>query len=50
VTQKRFNSRSNGCHQEDYYVSVVGLLKKSAIVILLASVSVAGLAACAGKN
>ena len=40
----------NGCHQEDYYVSVVGLLKKSAIVILLASVSVAGLTACAGKG
>ena len=31
-------------------MSVVGLLKKSAIVILLASVSVAGLAACAGKD
>ena len=31
-------------------LSVVGLLKKSAIVILLASVSVAGLTACAGKG
>ena len=31
-------------------MSVVGLLKKSAIVILLASVSVAGLTACAGKK
>jgi len=31
-------------------VSVVGLLKKSAVVILLASVSVAGLTACAGKH
>ena len=31
-------------------MSVVGLLKKSAIVILLASVSVAGLTACAGKG
>ena len=30
-------------------MSVVGLLKKSAIVVLLASVSVAGLTACAGK-
>jgi len=30
-------------------VSVVGLLKKSAVVVLLASVSVAGLTACAGK-
>ena len=31
-------------------MSVVGLLKKSAVVILLASVSVAGLTACAGKG
>jgi len=30
-------------------VSVVGLLKKTAVVVLLASVSVAGLTACAGK-